>query len=518
MTSYDRHATHDSPHRSGQYHNTRHAPFTGIAASESRVDLTATDTSDSNTSYSRPVPPRKDSTPYSPGMRSAAQRSNSPDEGRSLAQSGEIQMQSFSDGLPPPPPPSHSWKRIDHWLEEHYEELFDNIGEGCTQNDVNELEHELDCQLPMDVRESLAIHDGQERGGLPTGVIFGCMLLDCEEIVQEWNNWRKVNERYLTQQPMYEAQVPTKVFGASSSSAPVQASQQGTSKNWQEELTAKQDSQPSNAIQKVYSHPAWIPMARDWGGNCLAIDLAPGTSGQWGQVILMGRDYDCKYVVARSWGAFLASVADDITSNKVFVVEDSGELKLREFPRQGVEPAYLDILRWRADQKYGRKQPIKRPIMDPRRNSALASGGGPRQSPYGNVNHADSERGRSPNRLLSEKSAGKQPSGAKKGKQHVSSPLARVAEEAITGIKVHTEEDLARQPTPDLINTESTSPLVRDVPSNGSTDSLQEQPLLTGHHDDKENRRTNGDIGLGVKNINLNGVHETADEMKTVEI
>jgi cell wall assembly regulator SMI1 len=30
------------------------------------------------------------------------------------------------------------------------------------------------------------VHDGQERGGLPTGVIFSAMLLDCEEIVQEW--------------------------------------------------------------------------------------------------------------------------------------------------------------------------------------------------------------------------------------------------------------------------------------------------------------------------------------------
>jgi len=256
-------------------------------------------------------------------------------------------------------------------------------------------------------------------------------------------------------------------------------------------------------------------MARDWGGNCLAIDLAPGTAGQWGQVILMGRDYDCKYVVARSWGAFLASVADDLNSDKVFVVEEGGELKLREFPRQSIEPAYLDILRWRADQKYGRKQPLKKSIPEPRRNSALASGA-PRQSPYGTSNHADGERGRSPNRLMSEKSAGKQPSGGKKSRQHVSSPLARVAEEAISGIKVHTED----QPTVDLINTDSNSPLVQEKGSNDSTDALilSHQPLLNGHYDDKENKGLDGDIGLGVKNINLGGLHDTADDMKTVEI
>ena len=87
-------------------------------------------------------------------------------------------MQGFADGAPPPPPASYSWKKIDRWLENNYLE-------GCTQNDVNELEHEPDCSLPQDVRDSLAIHDGQERGGTPTGVVFGCMLLDCEEIVQE---------------------------------------------------------------------------------------------------------------------------------------------------------------------------------------------------------------------------------------------------------------------------------------------------------------------------------------------
>lgn len=74
---------------------------------------------------------------------------------------GEIQMQSFADGAPPPPPVSYSWKKIDRWLENNYLELFDQLGEGCTQNDVNELEHELDCSLPQDVRDSLAIHDGQ---------------------------------------------------------------------------------------------------------------------------------------------------------------------------------------------------------------------------------------------------------------------------------------------------------------------------------------------------------------------
>ncbi|CAI4211411.1 unnamed protein product, partial [Parascedosporium putredinis] len=89
------------------------------------------------------------------------------------------------------PPARHTWERIDAWCEENYPELYDQLGEGATRNDLNELEHVLDCSLPQDVRESLMAHDGQERLGMPTGIIFSAMLLDCEEIVQEWENWRK---------------------------------------------------------------------------------------------------------------------------------------------------------------------------------------------------------------------------------------------------------------------------------------------------------------------------------------
>ena len=339
---------------------------------------------------------------------------------------GEIQMQSFQEGLPPPPPVSHSWKKINRWVEGNYEELHDQLSEGATQNDVNELEHELDCSLPMEVRESLQVHDGQERGGRPTGIIFGCMLLDCEEIVQEWKNWRTVNEEYLSTPQPQQPQFPAKAFGGvSSSTAPV--SQQASSPLWRQDLLDRQDSQPSRAIQKAYAHPGWIPLARDWGGNNLAIDLAPGPMGKWGQVIIFGRDYDCKYVVARSWSAFLATVADDMCSEKPFVDEETGELKLREFKTQNVEPAYLDILRWRADQKYGRKGPRRKPGPGPG-----AHGQG---SPYGSPTE---ERGRSPQRFPSRGPAHTQsPRGGGIGKP---SPLAQVTEENVVP-KLHTGGD-----------------------------------------------------------------------------
>ena len=360
---------------------------------------------------------------YSPGLRSssaALNRKASQDDALDPVSPGEIQMQSFQEGLPPPPPVNHSWKRIDRWTEDHYTELWDQLSDGCTQNDLNELEHELDCSLPVEIRESLQCHDGQERGGRPTGIIFGCMLLDCEEIVQEWKNWRIVNEEFLSA-PANHGIAPPKAFASSSSSV----SAQGPNPLWRRELLERQDSQPPKAIQKAYAHPGWIPLARDWGGNNIAVDLAPGPAGKWGQIIIFGRDYDCKYVVARSWAAFLAMVADDIGSEKVFVDEDSQELKLKEFKAEGVEPAYLDILRWRMDQKYGRRGgggPRKRAPNGI--NPGGGGGGSRRGSPYGSPTE---ERGRSPIRFPGRGPGTQSPRGA----MGMPSPLSKASDETV---------------------------------------------------------------------------------------
>ncbi|OQV05842.1 hypothetical protein CLAIMM_10507 isoform 1 [Cladophialophora immunda] len=398
MTSNDRHASHDSPYRTGQHvpvGQSRHAPLTSVATSaiESHQDLSQTYHDESKRpSVSSTQLAQSPARPYSPGMRSVSSPKRAGTE--EVVSPGEIQMQNFADGAPPPPPVSHSWKKIDRWAEKNYPELWDQLGEGY-------------------VRESLAIHDGQERGGRPTGIIFGCMLLDCEEIVQEWKNWQVVNEEYLSgaRKPSYSSK------GLSNSAS--SSSQANGNRFWRQELLDRQESQPPNAIQKAYAHPSWIALARDWGGNNIAIDLAPGPMGKWGQVILFGRDYDCKYVVARSWAHFLATVADDLSSEKVFVDEETGELKLKEFKTESVEPGYMDILRWRADQKYGRRGP-KRRSQPPglNNNSSVAQNG--RHSPY-NSPVVGEDRGRSPHRFS------RGPTGSPR--HTVSSPLARVQEE-----------------------------------------------------------------------------------------
>jgi cell wall assembly regulator SMI1 len=539
MTSSDRHASHDSPYRTGQHmpiSQSRHAPLTSVATSavESQPDLHSSLDEDPSkrphvSSVAVSTSPGHNSSPhrphYSPGMRSlGSPKKTAADD---TVTPGEIQMQSFADGAPPPPPVSHSWKKIDRWLEKNYPELFDQLGEGCTQNDINELEHELDCSLPQDVRESLTVHDGQERGGRPTGVIFSCMLLDCEEIVQEWKNWRKVNEEYLNTRIKPQPEYPIKGLNNASSSSSHQSQSGPNNKLWRQELLDRQDSQPPKAIQKAYAHPGWIPLARDWGGNNIAVDLAPGQMGKWGQVIIFGRDYDCKYVVARSWSHFMAVLADDINSEKTFVVEDSGELKLKEFKTDSVEPGYLDILRWRADQKYGRRVPKRKPQPPSGLNTHI-NGKSSRDSPYTSPTVSNDERGRSPHRFSR---------GPNSSPRHqVGSPLARVNEEIVapvpvraggdvvkdfaTGAEVRTStkpEKLVDAPTP--VEVSKKDKLIDAPTPVSSTDergyeisSLSRAGTMPTLDEDKENQ---AETPLTVKGLGVNGLD---DDMKNVQI
>ncbi|RCI16967.1 hypothetical protein L249_2064 [Ophiocordyceps polyrhachis-furcata BCC 54312] len=427
MTSYDRHSSYHSPHRSGRHvplQNNRSGILTGVAtARDSHTDVAYPYSDDGG----RSSPPVRNGS-YSPGMRSAAAKQT---DGFEVQSPGDVPMQSFSDGLPPPPPVSHSWKRIDAWAEDNYPELFDQLCEGATTNDLNDLEHQLDCSLPQDVRQSLAIHDGQERGGNPSGIIFGSMLLDCEEIVQEWETWRKVNQQLLVDAannapPMTPSKLSAGSSEASSSrqqrplssssastadewrqsllarqdsvppkaQRPLSSSSASTADEWRQSLLARQDSVPPKAVERAYAHLGWIPLVRDWGGNNLAVDLAPGPNGRWGQIILFGRDYDTKYVVARSWAAFLALVADDLNSGKWFVDDESGELKLREFKETRVEPAYFSILRWRMDQKHGRRA-AKRASMAPPKTTTSPPVGSRSASPYASPTEVNGDaRGR----------------------------------------------------------------------------------------------------------------------------
>lgn len=295
--------------------------------------------------------------PYTPGMRSS-QLGND-------GNSGNIPLQDYADGLPPPPAPSISWKRIDRWMEANYPELADELPDEATAHDLNELEADLDCTLPLDVRDSFLIHDGQERGGRPCGLIFGLTLLDLESVAEEWTHWKNTairisgmarahhaNQRAAqanAQPGPSSAANPQAVRRGPPGSAPPSSKPHGKAAgnlSWLDH----QESVPEGAIQRVYAHPGWIPLISDYLGNNIGVDLAPGPKGRWGQVIIFGREFDRKYVVAPSWAAFLMTFADDLENGDHLIVDETevGELTFRA--SNGRLIPYFDVLRSRAER------------------------------------------------------------------------------------------------------------------------------------------------------------------------
>lgn len=311
------------------------------------------------------------------------------------ANAGGVAMQDFSNGVAPPPPVGDSWRRIDRWCEANYPELYDQLSYGATENDVAELEHELEASLPADVRESLYIHDGQERGGRPTGLFFGIALLDCEEIVDEYNLWKKVAAQ-LPRQVDYP--VPSGLSSRQNSTLNINRSETPTGQTngspklggGSQEVTpragkrgpvtrqSRQASRPEGAIQLAYSHPGWIPLAKDYNGNNIAVDLSPGPRGRWGQVILFGTDCDVKYVVAQSWASFLAQFVSDLESDRVQIEDDGGDGGVRGdmgLMRYVVDAdrdyPYMETLKARAR----RRERAERGWSQPRPNAANGAAG-----------------------------------------------------------------------------------------------------------------------------------------------
>lgn len=294
--------------------------------------------------------------PYTPGMRS------------SHVGNGNIPLQDYSaDGAPPPPAPALSWKRIDRWLEANYPELSEEISDEATSLDLNELEADLDCTLPLDVRDSFLIHDGQERGGRPCGLFFGLTLLDLESVSEEWTHWKNTAIKISNMTKAYHAnQRAANAPGTSSShsgpsSSPRRAPRPAGNANGNLSWLDNQESVPENAIQRVYAHPGWIPLISDFLGNNIGVDLSPGPKGRWGQVILFGREYDRKYVVAPSWAAFLMTFADDLENGNHYIFDETenGELSFRA--GNGRLIPYFDVLKSRAERSNRQNRPPQQP-------------------------------------------------------------------------------------------------------------------------------------------------------------
>ena len=95
-------------------------------------------------------------------------------------------------------------------------------------------------------------------------------------------------------------------------------------KNWKqiyddwplEDLTGNNDSD-ANKTLGIYTNPYWIPFLHDGTGNFIAIDYAPNTAGQSGQIIAFGADEIKIRFIAKDMEDFLQQLLNgkDVLNN-----------------------------------------------------------------------------------------------------------------------------------------------------------------------------------------------------------
>ncbi|OBA20116.1 cell wall assembly and cell proliferation coordinating protein [Metschnikowia bicuspidata var. bicuspidata NRRL YB-4993] len=321
---------------------------------------------------------------YRPGMRSSATNvSNS-------GAPGAHELQTFgANGQPPLPSIDSLWDRIEEFLEEEYPELEDSLNTGASSADLNELEKDLAAgPLPVEVRQFYKRHDGQFRGGKPTGLLMGLTLLDIESIMEEYSIWAKVAEKMERQTAILQHQQQQAASTEGTSASKLLQEKISNSYLMHQKISNSylmhQKSIPKDAVQPYYVHRGWIPIARDYVGNMIALDLAPGAAGIMGQIILFGREFDTKVVVASNLQELLFHFITDLETGNYQIDksesnydngfldssrsddymigdedEDNGELLF--FDRDGAEfgknsknkLSYIEVLKRRALSRYG---------------------------------------------------------------------------------------------------------------------------------------------------------------------
>jgi cell wall assembly regulator SMI1 len=176
------------------------------------------------------------------------------------------------------PPVAASWKKIESWLAENDNRLKKTLKKAATDAKINKLEAKLGHKLPADFKQSWKIHNGQKyaEGDLvpPTeSGEAGYFLLALDNIWDEWKSWK----------------------------AHIEAGQ-----------FADLEGGPDKGIRSDWWHPGWVPFASNGGGDLLCIDLAPDKGGTVGQVITMNHESPDRTLLAKSFGEWLAVLAEEL--------------------------------------------------------------------------------------------------------------------------------------------------------------------------------------------------------------
>jgi cell wall assembly regulator SMI1 len=157
--------------------------------------------------------------------------------------------------------------------------------QGASTEDLNQVIQVSGIALPDEMLALYRLSNGQHAswphrridGGFTTDLFPMYSFLSTEQAANEWQAWKDISD------------------------------QEGPSgmADHAEFVTVPEP----DKVAKEYWHPGWWPLARDGGGNLLAVDTAPLAAGRLGQIIVMGSDEDVRRIFAPGIVAYLDALS-----------------------------------------------------------------------------------------------------------------------------------------------------------------------------------------------------------------
>lgn len=170
----------------------------------------------------------------------------------------------------------------------------------ATMDEIEAAEAKMGVAFPDDLKALYLTHNGEMESG--PGLFFGLPFLSLDDMLSEWQTWVELSG--------------------------------------DAELDAIESySVPDSWIKEQYINRYWLPIAIDYGGNHLGIDMDPGSEGIRGQVINFGRDEEVKYVIAHNLADLLAFIVQTL-KNGTYTIDEEDHWSYGEHE----EAHFFDVL------------------------------------------------------------------------------------------------------------------------------------------------------------------------------
>jgi len=189
------------------------------------------------------------------------------------------------------------WERLETWAKDNAPSMAEDLAQGATSAEIEELEAIVGIALPVELRDSLAIHNG-ENDGWPCKIFADRgAYLSTQRIAEQWKSYQEIASQ----------------LDATYDSDP-------------DELIRDGIINVEGPVRPVMFDPAWLPIMECNGDVFWALDFAPGDGGTNGQVIEVDWEGCSWRVVATSFQALVEDYVDELESG-AFRLEDGQPTK-----------------------------------------------------------------------------------------------------------------------------------------------------------------------------------------------